>query len=110
WRPLLREDPARLRAAIGPLGLPVVEDPTNRSEAFRRNALRHRALPLLESIVPGAETNLAAFADRAAEDAEALDAIAREVLAARPDRDRLPRSLLESQPVAIQRRMIRGWV
>ena len=110
WRPLLREDPVLLRGAIAPLGLPVVEDPTNRSEVFRRSALRHRALPILESIVPGAETNLAAFADRAAEDADALDAIAQEVLAARPDRDRLPRSLLEGQPVAIRQRVIRGWV
>lgn len=108
WRPLLREEPSALRALVEAQHLPIVDDPSNRSEAYRRNAVRHRVLPLLETVVPGAEGNLAAFAERAAEDDEALDAIARDALSGVGDR--LPRIALAGAPVAIQRRMIRGWI
>ncbi|MGN6033401.1 MAG: tRNA lysidine(34) synthetase TilS [Thermomicrobiales bacterium] len=108
WRPLLREDPAALRAMVESLGLPIVEDPSNREETYRRNAVRHRVLPLLESVMPGAEGNLAAYADRAAEDDDALDAIARTALAG--IHDRLRGDVLTSWPMAIQRRMVRQWI
>lgn len=112
WRPLLGEDPALLRAMVESRGLPIVEDPSNRSEAFRRNSLRHRVLPLLEAIVPGADGNLASFAARAAEDDDALDAIVEGIIAVLPSaaRDRLPRIVLGERPIAIQRRLIRRWV
>ncbi|MGC4191398.1 MAG: tRNA lysidine(34) synthetase TilS [Thermomicrobiales bacterium] len=108
WRPLLGEDPEALRAVGESLGVPIVEDPSNRSEVYRRNAVRHRVLPLLEELFPGAETNLAAFAQRAAGDDDALDAIA---IAALGDAGRrLERTRLIGQSSAVQRRMVRHWV
>lgn len=108
WRPLLAESPGELRAIVAPLGLEIVEDPSNQSEDYRRNALRHRVLPLIEEIMPGAEANLAAFAQRVADDDAALDTLAKKAL--RDVEDRLERSLLVNHPVAIQRRVLRRWV
>lgn len=108
WRPLLLESPGTLRALVMSLGLPVIEDDSNDSDVFRRNAVRHQALPILNAIVPGAEANLAAFARRAADDDAALDAIAGAYLGV--PTHRLDRMTLLGQPVAIQRRMLRMWI
>ncbi|MGC4107050.1 MAG: tRNA lysidine(34) synthetase TilS [Thermomicrobiales bacterium] len=108
WRPLLGEEPAMLRALVETHGLPVIDDPSNRSEVYRRNAVRHRVLPVLEDVVPGAEGNLAALAQRAADDNDALDGIA--LLGLREGEGRLARDMMMAHPVAIQRRMVRCWV
>lgn len=66
-RPLLREDPATLRAVLAERGLPHVEDPSNADAAWTlRNRVRHEVLPALEDARPGA-----------------LDALAREARALR---------------------------
>lgn len=108
WRPLLGEAPETLRRLVETLGLRVIEDASNASEAFRRNAIRHQALPVLNAIVPGAEANLAAFAARAADDDVALDVVAAALLG--EVTARLARTVLLGQPIAIQQRIVRRWV
>ena len=43
-----------------------VTDETNHTDAYARNRLRHRALPVLQSVNSGAEQNLARFCEKAA--------------------------------------------
>jgi tRNA(Ile)-lysidine synthase len=78
---------------------------------LRRNALRHEVLPLLEVHVPGAEAALARYANMAAEDDRALEAIALTLLIEGVDPGgRLATALLLAQTPAIQRRVVRRWL
>lgn len=63
--------------AVAEAGLPAVDDPTNTNPAFARNVLRHEVLPQLERHAGDPAANLARFAERAAEDADHLDGLAR---------------------------------
>jgi tRNA(Ile)-lysidine synthase len=78
WRPLLPLTAAAIRAALRDAGLSWREDTTNTSPRHRRNRLRHEAIPLLETIAPGAAAGLA----RAARHCAAVDHAA-ELLATR---------------------------
>lgn len=110
WRPLLEEPVDALREVVQDLGVPVIVDPSNDDPRFRRNAIRHEVLPVLERTVPGAVANLAGFAILAAADDDVLDAIMLKTLhgaAAGPD---LRRSMIRDLPIGLQRRVLRRWV
>ncbi len=62
WRPLLHETPETLRALLMEQGVSWREDQTNSQDAYLRNFLRHRVLPVLAERIPGAEAAM----DRAA--------------------------------------------
>jgi len=49
-KPLLQLRRAELRAYVEASGQPFIEDPTNRDETLRRNAVRHRIIPALAEI------------------------------------------------------------
>jgi tRNA(Ile)-lysidine synthase len=53
-----------------------IEDPSNRSSKYRRNAVRKSILPKLESIQPGATANLARSAEVLAQAQQLLDRLA----------------------------------
>jgi tRNA(Ile)-lysidine synthase len=72
-RPFLRFSAAEIRATLRTLGATWIEDESNRNEQFRRNALRHRLLPELEALVPGARANLGRAAGQAALAQQVLD-------------------------------------
>lgn len=111
WRPLLAEPRAAVRAYAAATGLAAIDDPSNYDPGYRRNAIRHQALPLLERIVPGAGAALARFAALAAEDEAALAAITAVALeAAVSDDGELLGSVLAQQPLSVRRRVVRGWV
>lgn len=111
WRPLVAETGATVRAYAASLGVRPIEDPSNRDRRFRRNALRHEALPMLERISPGATEALARFGRLAAEEEAALEALAETVVAReiRPDGS-LRLVALAAEPVAIRRRVVRRWL
>lgn len=112
-RPLLetRRDELAAYLATRRPDLRPVEDPTNRTDRYRRNALRHHLLPEAERIVPGALDALNRFARIAAEESDLLDVIAGTTLIAATDpQRRLSRSVLANQPVAIARRVLRSWL
>jgi tRNA(Ile)-lysidine synthase len=68
-------------------------------------------LPVLESHFPGAAAALSRYADLAAEDDRALEAIALSHLREGVDPGgRLAIAPLRAQPAAIQRRVIRRWL
>lgn len=58
-RPLLDVSRAEIMDWIGREGLGYVTDSTNMSDAYTRNFIRHRVIPLLEEINPAARATLA---------------------------------------------------
>lgn len=76
WRPLLQLSRAELEAYARERGLKWIEDPSNRSSKYRRNAIRKAILPKLESIQPGATANLARSAELLAQAQHLLDRLA----------------------------------
>lgn len=76
WRPLLHLRREELEAYAREHQLKWIEDPSNRSSKYRRNAVRKSILPKLESIQPGATANLARSADLLAQAQLLLDRLA----------------------------------
>jgi tRNA(Ile)-lysidine synthase len=107
-RPLLEFRRAETTAVCDALGVRVVRDPMNDDEKFRRVAVRHRVLPLLDGvagrdIVPV----LARQAEILGEESDYLDDLAR---AAWPGgRPPSARSLVEL-PAVLARRAVRVWL
>ncbi len=82
-RPLLGLTREELRGWLARRGIPFREDPTNRSLRHDRNRVRRLVLPFLARTVnPQAARHLVQAAGRLREDAELLDSMARERLAA----------------------------
>lgn len=75
-RPLLAWSGAAVAAYGVRHGLAWVEDESNQDQAYSRNFLRHRVLPLLESRFPAAEATLARAAGHFAEARELLAELA----------------------------------
>lgn len=109
-RPLLGVRRADVERYARERGLTPVEDRTNLSVVFRRNALRHRAIPLLESIAPGATAAIARTAVFLRDDAAYLDAMAQaaagRVLGEIADLVSIERAGFRDCHVAIQRRLL----
>jgi tRNA(Ile)-lysidine synthase len=78
WRPLLRLSRDELEAYAREHRLKWIEDPSNRSSKYRRNAIRKSILPKLESIQPGATANLARSAELLAQAQQLLDRLAQQ--------------------------------
>ncbi len=111
WRPFLTEAKSDIASYASLLGLTPIDDPSNHDCRFRRNAIRHRVLPLLEEIQPGATAALARYATLAAADEELLAGLVRSLLDAENDEIALlENARVVGQPVALQRRLIRVWL
>ena len=111
WRPFLTEARENVRAYAHATGVTPIADPTNYDPAFRRNALRHEALPLLERIAPGATAALARFGRLAAEDDAILEALALPVLVrATTPEGALQGNVLAREAPAVRRRVVRRWL
>lgn len=116
-RPLLGVSRAVTEKACAELGLQPWRDPHNDDPQFTRVRLRREVLPLLEDVLQGGvAAALARTAGQLREDAEALDALADDLLA-RAQRhfgDEMPPELdveeLLEAPAALRRRVIRRWL
>ena len=80
-RPFLHWTPEELARCAEDHAIPHVEDESNGSDGPARNRLRHQVLPVLESINPQAVGNILRAAETLRREDEALDALARELLA-----------------------------
>jgi tRNA(Ile)-lysidine synthase len=78
WRPLLRLSRDELEAYAREHKLKWIEDPSNQSSKYRRNAIRKSVLPKLEAIQPGASANLARSAELMAQAQQLLDRLAQQ--------------------------------
>lgn len=76
WRPLLGQSRADLEAYAKEHKLKWVEDPSNQSLVYRRNAIRKQIIPRLEKIQPEAVANLAKSAELLAQSQKLLDRLA----------------------------------
>lgn len=65
WRPLLQVRKAKLAAYLKDRGLTHREDASNATLDYSRNVIRHRIIPELEKLYPGATEHLAACASDA---------------------------------------------
>ena len=88
-RPLLQTERSTILRYLRENELEWVEDSTNREDAYTRNRLRHRVLPLLREEYPGFVRSVSACADRLREDEAYLSAQAAALLP--PPRLRRPR-------------------
>jgi len=109
WRPFLAEPAETVQGFAQSLGLPIVEDESNADVTFRRNAIRHQVLPVLESVSPGAVGNVARFALLAAQDSDELDRQASLALDDADDPGVLQVGVLEKLPLAVRRRVVLQW-
>ena len=80
-RPLLRLDREQVRRLVSEVGLPFRDDPTNAEPLYARNRIRNEVLPVLREIGPGAEATIAETQAELAEEGEALERAADDVLA-----------------------------
>ena len=81
-RPMLFERRNDLAALVADRGIEPVIDETNADLSYRRNLIRHQVMPILETVNPGAAIHLARFSQLLTEDADLLDHLAEEALAA----------------------------
>ena len=110
WRPLLGESVGELEEYARSLGVPILVDESNEDESYRRNAIRHSVLPLLEQVAPGATINLARFAELAGEDSGFLDGLARRHVENSGNSRAIDRGWLMELPLAIRRRVVQFWI
>jgi tRNA(Ile)-lysidine synthase len=107
-RPLLGFRRAETSALCETLGLPILHDPMNDDEAFRRIAVRRSVLPMLEGVagrdlVPV----LARQAELLREESDFLDELAR---AAWPGGNGASAGALAALPPVLARRAVRLWL
>ncbi len=76
-RPLLKRTRVEIETYAAQHELVPVEDPTNVDPHFRRNAVRHQLIPVLEQIAPGSKGSIARSMSLLAADAAYLDELAR---------------------------------
>jgi tRNA(Ile)-lysidine synthase len=112
-RPLLAMTRAELLAEARDRGLEWIEDPSNEDEAFLRNAVRRRVLPVLADVLPRLPNRLADTLALLAQAREVLDGIAASDLAGASPPDRsgeLDRRAFAPLPPARQANALRAWV
>jgi tRNA(Ile)-lysidine synthase len=78
-RPLLQVPRVDIVAYAQKMGIPWLEDHTNRDETYNRNRLRHSVLPTLEYGVPGITSALASLAQSAQAKVEEYETAVAEV-------------------------------
>ncbi|GAB2956041.1 tRNA lysidine(34) synthetase TilS [Streptomyces pseudoechinosporeus] len=108
-RPFLHLDRQTARKACMVQSLPVWEDPHNSDPAYTRSRLRHEGLPALEKALgKGVVEALARTAQLSRDDADALDAWARQAEASvRDAAGLLECAKLYALPPAVRRRILR---
>lgn len=111
WRPLLNEPRQIVRDYADETGLRALHDPTNDDSRFRRNRIRHEALPMLRAIDSGADAALARYARVAGEEDSLLRVFAENarIRSTRAD-GRLDIETLTGEHLAVQRRVVRAWL
>ena len=107
-RPLLTYSRAELRAYLNERNQPWREDASNGDARYLRNALRKDVLPLLEQLAPGAAARMATTAALLAEDEAVLTALTQHFLTGHTG-DALALHALRTQPVGLQKRILRAW-
>lgn len=112
-RPLLDEPRRELEHYASAVGLHPRADPTNVELHWARNRIRHRVLPAMEEVHPGARTSLLRVSRNARRASEALDALLGPVvkgviLEDAPDRITVDRDRILTYPSPVQGLILRA--
>lgn len=111
WRPLLGMERATVRESLAHYGLAPHEDPHNSDPRFLRARVRQQLMPVLYDVLgQQAHLGLVRTAELARLDADALDAIARNVLQLAMVDGELSIDALRSEPPAVVTRVVRSWL
>ena len=110
-RPLLGVRRSHTRQACRDWGLDWWDDPHNADPRFTRVRVRDELLPLFDEVLGGGvPAALARTAAQLRADADALDALAADLLAAARDGAGLDVAVLAGAPAALRTRALRGWL
>jgi tRNA(Ile)-lysidine synthase len=109
-RPLLSASRAEIEVYARHHRLTWTEDPTNQSERFARNFLRHRVLPLMRERWPGVDGQIARAAGHMAEAGKLLESIATRDLMTAADGDGLNVAALRRLTPARRRNVLRAFI
>ncbi|MDR0447021.1 MAG: tRNA lysidine(34) synthetase TilS [Oscillospiraceae bacterium] len=105
-RPMLSVTRADVNAFLSERGLEHAEDSTNADEAYSRNAIRHKAVPVLREINPRFAPHALRAAELLREDDEYLTALALDFIAARCDNGIASTTELLSLPRPVASRVV----
>ncbi len=111
-RPLLGLARAEVEAYLRALGIEAAQDPSNETDEYARNRVRHQVMPALRGVNARASEHLAAFAERQAEDEAVIAGLAEAWLAAHTVVNEagavgLDRLALRRLPAAVAARVVR---
>jgi len=111
-RPLLDLTHAELVAGLQKAGAVWREDASNAGDQYLRNRLRHHVLPAWRraEVIPDLAAGVARARTALEEDAEALESLAAVVMGDLPTGEPLTLVRLASQPRAVVRRALYGWL
>jgi tRNA(Ile)-lysidine synthase len=111
-RPLLSFRRVEIRKFLQECGQPWREDSSNQDEAFLRNRIRARLLPLIvEEFGDAALEHLADLSDIARAEEEMWEASTQySALSNQVAEERVAVDRLLAQPVAVQRRVVKAWI
>ncbi|WP_128113495.1 tRNA lysidine(34) synthetase TilS [Polynucleobacter necessarius] len=113
WRPLLEQSKSELEAYAKERKLKWIEDPSNQSEKYRRNAIRKQVIPRLEKIQPEVIANLARSAGLLGEVQTLLNRLAAQDGKAILSKDQLkvaPLLVLANQDLPAANNLLRYWL
>jgi tRNA(Ile)-lysidine synthetase-like protein len=109
-RPLLSTSRTQVEEYAREVGIQPIEDSTNKSITYRRNALRHNVVPHLDAIEPSMRESIARTTTLLQDDArfiaDAVDQIFTELVAERGEVWMLERHRFSLEHKAIQRRVL----
>ncbi len=109
-RPMLDVPRSDIEAYARTHALQWVEDESNSDVSLARNFVRHRIMPLLESLNSAARPNIARAATHLGDAAALLDAVARDDLAAAGDGESIDLAVLRDIGQVRARNMLRLWL
>jgi tRNA(Ile)-lysidine synthase len=107
WRPMLAISAEQIAAYCEAYQLQHIEDESNHNTRFKRNALRHDIIPLIEQHFEGAATAILRSVSLQQDAAQRIAALTHLVL--NQQAAKLPLSLLRSQPKAAND-LLRAWL
>ena len=108
-RPMLRMRREEIREALRESHIPWREDSSNSSDAYLRNNVRMRLMPMLEEMNPGAAGRIAETARQMAAENGILAEAAEEFLQQHAGDRWLDYRALAGEKPAMQRRILRQW-
>jgi tRNA(Ile)-lysidine synthetase-like protein len=111
WRPLLRETRSDLEVVVARSGLKPIVDPSNADLDIRRNAIRHKLIPVIAEIEPAYLDRFGDLAEIAASESDLVEMTAESFAQRAINEDgSLNTSGFVRMDNALARRVVRLWI